>query len=102
MSGSFLDKLKKSVIAGAQTSAIKIEEAARTAKLHLDIMAEKRRLSQNYTELGKEAHLALLENSIAQFSARPGIDILQNQIEKCKRTILDLEFKVMESQKKNK
>jgi hypothetical protein len=36
MTESFLEKLKKSVLQGAHTSATKIEEAARTGKLHLD------------------------------------------------------------------
>jgi hypothetical protein len=40
MSDSFLEKLKRTVLAGAQTSATKIEEAARNGKLHLDLMAE--------------------------------------------------------------
>src|SRR5687768_2367987 len=65
MTESFLEKLKKSVLHGAHTSATKIEEAARTGKLHLDLMAERRKLAREFTELGREAHLALLEDGIA-------------------------------------
>lgn len=102
MTGSFLEKLKKSVISGAHTSAVKIEEAARSGKLHLDLMAERRKLAREYTELGKEAHLALLEGAVGQFAERPGIADMQRNIETHKQAIADLEAKLAEAQKKPK
>lgn len=102
MTGSFLEKLKKSVLAGAHTSATKIEEAARTGKLHLDLMAERRKLAREFGELGKEAHMALLEDGIARFGTRPGVSDMQKKIEGYKVAIADLEAKLASTQKKPK
>jgi hypothetical protein len=100
MSDSFLEKLKKTVIAGAHTSATKIEEAARIGKLRLDLMAERRKLNQAYTELGKEAHIALLEGGIEQLAIRPGVGELQHNIERSKKEIFDLETRLAQVQRK--
>jgi hypothetical protein len=100
MSESFLDKLKKTVIAGAHTSASKIEEAARIGKLKLDLMAERRKLTHAYTELGKESHIALLEGSIPQLGMRPGVSELQNNIERAQKDIADLERRLAEVQQR--
>lgn len=101
MSDSFLEKLKKSVLAGAHTSATKIEEAARTGKLHLDLMAERRKLAREFTELGKQAHSALLENAMDRFAMRPGVQDMQANIGKLKQSISDLEAK-LEAQRRPK
>jgi hypothetical protein len=100
MSDSFLEKLKKSVLAGAHNSATKIEDAARTGKLHLDLMAERRKLAREFTELGKEAHMALLEESVDRFGMRPGVADMQRNIEKYKKAIADLEAKLGAAQKR--
>lgn len=102
MSDSFLEKLKKSVLAGAHTSAAKIEDAARTGKLHLDLMAERRKLSREFTELGKEAHSALVEETVDRLATRPGVSDMQRNIEKYKKSISDLETKLIQSQRKPK
>ncbi|MDB5048139.1 MAG: hypothetical protein JWO30_1210 [Fibrobacteres bacterium] len=100
MSDSFLEKLKKSVLAGAHTSATKIEEAARTGKLHLDLMAERRKLAREFTEMGKEAHVSLLEETVDRFAMRPGISDMQRNIEKYKKSIADLEARLGAAQKR--
>lgn len=100
MSDSFLEKLKRTVLAGAQTSATKIEEAARNGKLHLDLMAERRKLVREFTELGKEAYTALTEDTLAGFVVRPGIADMQRNIQKFKKSIVDLEAKLGEAQRK--
>ena len=100
MSDSFLEKLKKSVLAGAHTSATKIEEAARTGKLHLDLGAERRKLVREFTELGKEIHNALLDGTEDRFAMRPGVSDLQRNIEKHKATIAELEARLAASQKR--
>lgn len=100
MTDSFLEKLKKSVMAGAQTSATKIEEAARTGKLHLDLMAERRKLLREFTELGKEAHVALLDGAIERFAMRPGVQDMQRNVEKYKKSIAELEAKLGQAQKR--
>ena len=102
MSDSFLEKLKKSVLAGAQTSAIKIEEAARTGKLHLDLMAERRKLAREFTELGKEAHTALREGKLEGFAFLPGVSDMQRNIENYKQGIANLEAKLAATQGKSK
>jgi hypothetical protein len=102
MSDSFLEKLKKSVLAGAHSSATKIEEAARTGKLHLDLMAERRKLAREYTELGKEAHMALLEDALTQLAMRPGVADMQRNIEKYKKSIAELETRLILAQRKTK
>lgn len=102
MTESFLEKLKKSVLQGAHSSANKIEEAARTGKLHLDLMAERRKLAREFTELGKEAHLALLEDGVAQLAVRPGVAEMQRNIEKYKKGIADLESRLAAAQKRPK
>lgn len=99
MDYTFLERLKSKVISGAQTSAARIEDAARTGKLHLDLMAERRKLGRAYTELGKEAHLALRDDIIAVFNRRPGIQELQTEIEGHKSGIAVLEAKLAESKK---
>jgi hypothetical protein len=102
MTESFLEKLKKSVLAGAHTSATKIEEAARTGKLHLDLMAERRKLAREFGELGKEAHMALLEDAAARLATRPGVSEMQRNIEKFKQNIAELEAKLASVQRKPK
>ncbi len=97
MSESLFERIRKTVIAGAQTSATKIEEAARVGKLHLDMMAEKRKLNREYTELGKEAYMALLENHISQFATRPGVAGIQAAIDLSQKNIAALEIKIAQA-----
>lgn len=97
MDYTFLERLKTRVIAGAQTSAARIEDAARTGKLHLDLMAARRKLQRAYTELGKEAHRALGEGTIDAFARRPGITELQIEIDGHKREIIALEARLAEA-----
>ena len=78
----------------------KIEDAARTGKLHLDLMAERRKLAREFTELGKAAHIALLEESVAGFAMRAGVSDMQRNIEKYHKTIADLEAKLSAAQKR--
>jgi hypothetical protein len=102
MTESFLEKLKKSVLAGAHSSATKIEEAARTGKLHLDLMAERRKLAREFGELGKEAHMAMLEGAAGALPGRPGVTDMQKNIEKYKQNIAELEAKLASLQRKPK
>jgi hypothetical protein len=53
VSDNFFDKLKDTLSKGATQSAHMVEEAAKTGKIHLDIINEKRRLSTQFEELGK-------------------------------------------------
>ena len=99
MDYTFLERLKSKVISGAQTSAARIEDAARTGKLHLDLMAERRKLVRAYTELGKEAHVSLQEDSIAVFARRAGVSELQGEIERHKSEIASLETKLAQQKK---
>ena len=99
MAESFLEKLKKSVLAGAHTTANKIEDAARTGKLHLDLMAERRKLTREFTELGKQAHSALAAGAMAGFSALPAVAEMQLNIAKYQRGISELEAKLGSSQR---
>jgi hypothetical protein len=96
MDYTFLERLKTKVLSGAQTSAARIEDAARTGKLHLDLMAARRKLQRAYTELGKEAHRALGEDAIAVFARRPGVSELGIEIEGHKREITALEARLAE------
>ena len=95
----FLERLKSKVLSGAQSSATKIEEAARTGKLHLDLMAERRKLLRAFTELGKEAHASLSEDSIAVFSHRPGVAELKAEIARHKQEIAGLEARLAENKR---
>jgi hypothetical protein len=52
MATPFLDKLKKTVIDGATTTAQKVEDAARLGKLHLDVLNERRKMQNAHSELG--------------------------------------------------
>jgi hypothetical protein len=94
MDYTFLERLKTKVLSGAQTSAARIEDAARTGKLHLDLMAARRKLQRAYTELGKEAHRALREQVIETFARRPGVTELGLEIEGHKREIAALEMRL--------
>jgi hypothetical protein len=97
MDYTFLERLKTKVISGAQTSAARIEDAARTGKLHLDLMAARRKLQRAYTELGREAHRALGEGSMDVFARRPGVAELQIEIGSHKREIDALEARLAEA-----
>lgn len=99
MDYTFLDRLKTKVLSGAQTSAARIEDAARTGKLHLDLMAARRKLLRAYTELGKEAHRALGEDAMPSFGQRPGVSELQSEIAGHKREIAALEHRLAENKK---
>ncbi len=100
MDYSFIDRLKSKVIAGAQSSAAKIEEAARTGKLHLDLMAERRKLLRAFTEVGKEAYAALIEDSVAGLAHRPGVAELESQIARHQKEIVNLEALLAAQNKK--
>jgi hypothetical protein len=97
MDYTFLDRLKSRVLTGAQTSAARIEDAARTGKLHLDLMAARRKLERTYTALGKEAHRALGDGTIETFAQRPGITELQMEAGAHKREITVLENRLAEA-----
>lgn len=98
MDYTFLERLKTKVIAGAQTSAARIEDAARTGKIHLDLMAARRKLERAHTALGKEAYLALGEDaSGSAFSLRPGVAELRAEISAHMREIAALEIRLAEA-----
>lgn len=97
MDYTFLDRLKTRVLSGAQTSAARIEDAARTGKLHLDLMAARRKLERTFTALGKEAHRALGEGTIETFAQRPGVTELQIEAGAHKREIAMLETRLAEA-----
>ena len=97
MDYTFLERLKTKVIAGAQTSAARIEDAARTGKLHLDLMAARRKLQRAYVELGKEAHRALSEGAEGALAGRAGVTELRSEIESHKKEIVSLEARLAES-----
>ena len=79
MDKEFFNKITEKVIAGAQTSKLKIEEAARVGKLHIKIMAETRKLSKTHAGLGKETYLAIQKKSISKLTSRPSVkDFLKN------------------------
>ncbi len=100
MDYNFLERLKSKVLAGAHSSATKIEDAARTGKLHLDLMAERRKLQRAFTELGKEAHAALEQpDGLQGFAERAGVSELQAEIARRKLEITDLEAKLAESKR---
>lgn len=97
MDYTFLERLKTKVIAGAQTSAARIEDAARTGKIHLDLMASRRKLERAYTALGKEAHRALGDDTIDAFAQRPGVSELRVEISEHMREIVALEIRLAEA-----
>lgn len=97
MDYTFLERLKTKVIAGAQTSAARIEDAARAGKLHLDLMAQRRKQQRAFTELGKLAHDALNEGAAEGLAHRPGVAELRIEIEDCRREIASLESRLEEA-----
>lgn len=97
MDYAFLERIKSRVISGAQTSAAKLEDAARTGKIHLDLMAARRKLLRAYTELGKETYQALLEDTVTVLARRPGVPVLQAEIEDHKGEIAHLEARLAEN-----
>lgn len=96
MDYTFLERLKTKVIAGAQTSAARIEDAARTGKLHLDLMAARRKLQRAHVELGKEACRALSAGLEAELARHPGVPELRSEIEAHKKEIVALEARLAE------
>ena len=96
MSENSLDKLKKNFLTKAQSSAVKLEDAARSGKIHLDILTQNRKLSKEYQELGLEAYMSLQEGTIAKFAERPMIPEIQERIAIIKQTIAELEERLGE------
>ncbi len=79
MAQSFFKKIKETVVSGAQQSANKIEEAARTGKLHIKIIQEKNKLKGLYLKLGRSAYQAIRQDSLSNFSKDSKvIDAIQN------------------------
>lgn len=91
MSQGFLDKLKKSVIAGAATSAAKVEEAAKIGKLHLDLMNEKRKLGTKNSELGVLVYQFALDKKLTSLSEDTEFTTIVGAISEVNTTILELE-----------
>ena len=102
MSQGFLDKLKKSVIAGATTSAAKVEEAAKIGKLHLDLMNEKRKLGAKNSELGALVYQFALDKKLSLLAEDTQFTTIIGGISELNSTIVELEkdlAQVKESEK---
>ncbi len=67
MANPLFEKLKKTIIEGATFSAAKAEEAARKGKQHLDILTEKRKLSNKLEALGGLTLLAIEDDTLDTF-----------------------------------
>ena len=91
MSQGFLDKLKKSVIAGAATSAAKVEEAAKIGKLHLDLMNEKRKLGAQNSTLGALVYQFAIDKKLTSLSEDTAFTTIIGEISELNTTIFELE-----------
>lgn len=97
MSDTFFDKIKRTVIEGASTSAAKIEDAARMGKVKLDLMAEENRLRDKYAALGERAFQALQASDLNQLGETPATVELVGAIAENLQRIQDLKQKIAPS-----
>ena len=91
MDKEIIERIKKQIITGAQTSLTKIGEATRTGKLHLKIIGENRKLEKIYTDLGKEIFEDLKNNSRSKFAQKPNVKKMLKDIKLLQTKIKDLD-----------
>jgi hypothetical protein len=91
MTHNLFSKIKAKMMAGAQSSADKIEEAARTGRLHIGILAERKKLHRFQAELGKAAFTALEVNSPESLKNNEEAHRLIREIKLTSKKIKDLE-----------
>jgi hypothetical protein len=91
MNHNLISKIKAKMMAGAQSSADKIEEAARTGRLHIGILAERKKLHRFQADLGKAAFTALEEDSPESLKNNEEAGRLINDIKLTSKKIKDLE-----------
>ncbi|MBF0433018.1 MAG: hypothetical protein HQK83_17175 [Fibrobacteria bacterium] len=91
MNTSFLSKIKTNIVKRTQTSTFKIEELARTSKLHINIISERRKLARAYESLGKEAFLASQEGTLPTLDAKNEVPALLKEIQISSIKIKELE-----------
>ena len=74
------DKIRKSVTEGMTTAAEKTEELTRLGKAKLDVLAIKRRISKQFTELGGLAYEASKDKKPEEAFKSPEISVLIDTI----------------------
>jgi len=94
MNKEILSKIKNKIWKGAHISATKIEEAARTGKLQITIIAEKKKLSNLYGEIGKQAYLSIQKNNTAELHNQANVQTNMQKIEVSLGRIKELEKKM--------
>ncbi len=80
MKTGFLKKIKTSIVNSAQTSTFKIEEVARTGKLHINIISERRKLAQARELLGEKAFAAIQDDVLHTLHSQPEMSSLLEKI----------------------
>ena len=99
MASPFFDKLKKTVIDGATVTAQKVEDAARLGKLHLDVINERRKLSNAHGELGLLVYENVEEESFAHLKEQVKFIEIVGKISEIEKNIDGLQLLINNSRK---
>lgn len=73
MNKTIIDRIKKTVIDFSSQGASKVEEAARSSKLRLDVISEKSKLQEKYASLGQKAFQAIQGANQSSLSEDPNV-----------------------------
>lgn len=96
MSENIIDRLKRRVIEGASKTADYVEDRARLGKLHLDLMAERRRLHTYQSELGAYVYEHLEGGSLETFKEDQAFAKKVGAITESLKNIDEIEDKIQE------
>ena len=87
------DKIRQSVVEGMSTAAEKTEELTRLGKAKLDVLAIKRKISKQFTELGGLAYEASKDKKPQEAFKTPEVTVIIDTI-----TALEAELAEKEAQ----
>ena len=87
------DKIRQSVVEGMSTAAEKTEELTRLGKAKLDVLAIKRKISKQFTELGGLAYEASKDKKPQEAFKTPEVTVIIDTI-----TVLEAELAEKEAQ----
>ena len=93
-------KIKKSVMEGVTTAAEKTEEYTKIGKAKLDILAVKRKITKNFTELGGIVYDSVKEKKAGEALESPEAKKVINTLEDLEKELSEKEAVFEESKTK--
>jgi hypothetical protein len=93
---NFFDRIRDVLTQGAAVSTSRIEEAARSGKLQLDIVAEKRKLTTRQSELGALTFRAAEEGQLSGLATQAPFLVALGQVRESHAEIAEMEERLAE------